>query len=146
MGDRCYLNMTFRRTDEERVRQALDTTCGWTDRTVTGDLIEIVEFEANYAWFDERERMARAGIAFFGQHGPGGEYGSYQFVSDGREMRELQTDGSGLHLVPVSCEKGRVQIEPEVLQAAEAFFRTWDAVTKELQREGEQSAPVQDVA
>ena len=87
MGDRCYLEITLRRSDLDRFGKHLDAAPGaeWYDHLSEEEdcpgVVTASVHEANYAWFDERAEAARAGIPFYGRHDSGGEYGPYCFAS-----------------------------------------------------------------
>jgi len=59
------------------------------------ELVTVTIYEANYAWTDQREAAARAGIPFYGTHGEGGEYGRYAFAALNGEMREAPLTHEG---------------------------------------------------
>ena len=87
MGDRCYFEITLRRSDLDRFGKHLDAAPGeeWWDR-IDGEesqpgIVTASVHEANYAWLDERLAAAQDGIDFHGWHAEGGEYGPYEFVS-----------------------------------------------------------------
>ena len=101
MGDRCYLEITLRRSDLDRFGKHLDAAPGaeWWDHLFEEEgspgVVTVSVHEANYAWFDERAEAARAGIPFYGRHESGGEYGPYCFASWKGKMREAPLDHDG---------------------------------------------------
>jgi len=101
MGDRCYLEITLRRSDLDRFGKHLDAAPGaeWYDHLSEEEdcpgVVTASVHEANYAWFDERAEAARAGIPFYGRHDSGDEYGPYCFASWNRKMREAPLDHDG---------------------------------------------------
>jgi hypothetical protein len=84
MGDRCWLQVTVRKRDEQKFLEAVDEDPRYLEREedewgnprLTCD-------EANYGWYDELDVAAAAGCVFHGDHGAGGEYGPATFASDG---------------------------------------------------------------
>ena len=106
MGDRCHLEMTLRREDLPRFAPCVNASPDekwWDDEDELDnkDLITVRVYEANYAWLDEREAAAEAGIAFFGTHGEGGEYAGCAFASLDGEQIEVYTDRDGLICVQI---------------------------------------------
>ena len=87
MGDRCYLEITLRRSDLDRFGKHLDAAPGeeWWDHldeeANQPGIVTASVYEANYAWYDERCAAAKDGSDFHGWHAEGGEYGPYEFVS-----------------------------------------------------------------
>lgn len=79
MGDRCYLEITFRKEDKKKVIEYLgefEDEVDHDNNTVTG-----IMYEANYGLYEDRGTLARAGIAFYGMHGSGGDYPEAVFAS-----------------------------------------------------------------
>ena len=101
MADRCYLSLTMRQSDIEALREFTpwpDDTCAWWDEREDSEdgSAEITVEEANYAWTEELTNAAEKGrIAFYGQHGPGGDYGGGMFASNGRRYIEVETSYNG---------------------------------------------------
>ena len=93
MGDRCYLEITLRRSDLDRFGKHLDAAPGeaWWDHldeeANQPGIVTASVYEANYSWYDERCAAAKKGIDFHGWHAEGGEYGVCVF-DDGRQCEE----------------------------------------------------------
>ena len=101
MGDRCYLEITLRRSDLDRFGKHLDAAPGeewWDHLDEEANMQGIVTasvYEANYAWLDERLAAAKEGIDFHGWHAEGGEYGQYEFVSFKGKHLEAERNHDG---------------------------------------------------
>ena len=120
MGDRCYLEITLRRSDLSRFAPHIDVAPDeewWDHLDEEQDRPGIVTasvYEANYAWYDERMNAAKADIPFYGYHADGGEYGSYAFASWAGKLHEAQLSHEGdlvlavdEHLKPISAAARR---------------------------------------
>ena len=101
MGDRCYLEITLRRSDLDRFGKHLDAAPEeeWWDRLDEEDdrpgVVTASVYEANYAWYDERMNAAKADIPFYGYHAEGGEYGSYAFATWAGKLHEAPLSHEG---------------------------------------------------
>ena len=133
MGDRCYLEITLRREDLPRFAPCVNARpeeTWWDSEDEPGnkDLISVRVYEANYAWLDEREAAAEAGIAFFGNHGEGCQYAGCAFASLDGEQIEVYTDRDGLICVQIDgrtqllTDLGYIQDYLEKLRAVKELF------------------------
>lgn len=99
MGDRCYLEFRVHKDDMDEYKKT------WADHF--GDAEEegdrpglVIEEQANFAEFSARAQMAQAGVRFYGNSGPGGEYGGALHYADnnmlfdwpGTSVTELELD------------------------------------------------------
>ena len=107
MGDRCYLEITLRRSDLDRFGKHLDSAPGeeWWDHldeeANQPGIVTASVYEANYAWYDERCAAAKEGIDFQGWHAEGGEYGSYEFVAFRGKHLEAERNHDGELVIAV---------------------------------------------
>ena len=107
MGDRCYLEITLRRSDLDRFAKHLDAAPGeeWWDHldeeANQPGIVTASVYEANYAWYDERAAAAREGIDFHGWHAEGGEYGPYEFVAFKGKHLEAERNHDGELVIAV---------------------------------------------
>ena len=107
MGDRCYLEITLRRSDLDRFGKHLDSAPGeeWWDHldeeASQPVIVTASVYEANYAWYDERAAAAREGIDFHGWHAEGGEYGPYEFVAFKGKHLEAERNHDGELVIAV---------------------------------------------
>lgn len=107
MGDRCYLEITLRRSDLDRFGKHLDAAPGeaWWDHldeeANQPGIVTASVYEANYAWYDERCTAAKEGIDFHGWHAEGGEYGPYEFVSFRGKHLEAERNHDGELVIAV---------------------------------------------
>ena len=133
MGDRCYLQMTLRRADLPRFAHCVharpdETWWDDEDELDNKDLISVRIYEANYAWYDQREEAAAAGIPFFGAHGEGGEYAGCAFASLDGEQIEVYVDRDGMICVQIDertqllTDLGYIQDYLEKLRAVKELF------------------------
>ena len=106
MGDRCFMQIALRRSDLPRFAAHVGTAPAeeWWDQ-LSEDSEEIVTaevYESNYAWFDQRQAAAEAGIPFHGIHGEGGNYGPYAFASWNGEHHEAALSHDGELIMTVN--------------------------------------------
>jgi len=86
MGDRCYLTITFRKEDREKViehMEGFDEEDDSNNNTITATM-----YEANYGLYTEREALSGENVAFHGNHGAGGDYSEAVFASCGDEYAD----------------------------------------------------------
>ena len=107
MGDRCYFEITLRRSDLDRFGKHLDAAPGeeWWDH-LDGEasqpgIVTASVHEANYAWLDERLAAAQDGIDFHGWHAEGGEYGPYEFAAFRGKHLEAERNHDGELVIAV---------------------------------------------
>ena len=107
MGDRCYLEITLRRSDLDRFGKHLDAAPGeeWWDHldeeANQPGVVTASVYEANYSWYDERCAAAKKGIDFHGWHAEGGEYGPFEFVSFRGKHLEAERNHDGELVIAV---------------------------------------------
>ena len=107
MGDRCYLEITLRRSDLDRFGKHLDAAPGeewWDhldDESDQPGIVTASVYEANYSWYDERCAAAKDGIDFHGWHAEGGEYGPFEFVSFRGKHLEAERNHDGELVIAV---------------------------------------------
>ena len=107
MGDRCYLEITLRRSDLDRFGKHLDAAPGeeWWDHldeeANQPGIVTASVYEANYAWYDQRCAAAKDGIDFHGWHAEGGEYGPYEFVAFKGKHLEAERNHDGELVIAV---------------------------------------------
>jgi len=105
MGDRCYLGMSLAERDLPILREILHYKAEDIVDKAENGIAEIEEQEADYGWYTELQELAKRGIPFYGNHGPGGEYDAHSFcglknhyyevgVSDGDIIIKANEDGS----------------------------------------------------
>ena len=107
MDDRCYLEITLRRSDLDRFGKHLDAAPGeeWWDHldeeANQPGVVTASVYEANYSWYDERCAAAKKGIDFHGWHAEGGEYGPFEFVSFRGKHLEAERNHDGELVIAV---------------------------------------------
>jgi hypothetical protein len=82
MGDRCYLEMTIAHVDLPALKMIVGDVNLYDDEKEK-EIASVVEDEVNYGWVDELSKLAKKGIAFYGWHGEGNDYGSSSFCGLG---------------------------------------------------------------
>ncbi len=146
MGDRCYLELTQRKADLPRFAPFVDAKPEeeWWDYQddIDGhpDLVTCCVYEANYAWYDERQAAAKAGIPFYGTHGDGGEYGPYAFAALDGEMLEAPLSHDGYLIL--ALDDDLKPVDPADLQHLRAYTTKLKAVKRLFGmevRDGEQT-------
>lgn len=129
MSDRCYLSMTFRKTDKELVEEVLGIDVDRHVEDSSDDWIKIVMEQANYSMQEERETLARRGCVFFGENGAGIEYDAYEFAAMDGRMNEVLFCHEG-YVVQFDVHKGKPATTSIVMM--HAFLRTIKKVKKLL--------------
>ena len=90
--DPCRLTMRFKSSDLEQFEEILGEKF-WDHKTEpTFGQTEIVAYEANLAWPDQRMIFAKQGLMFYGHHGHGHEYSAQLFVAFSNELVEVRSD------------------------------------------------------
>ena len=130
MGDRCYFSMTILEQDKAAVDRIMfgdSSLQPWPEEEDNGDgTITLAEHEANYAYRDQRQELAEAGIAFEGYHGPGGEYSEGVFACFNREQVEV----AAIEATPVAFVNTNGRIDKWSLKAARDYCRVLDRVKR----------------
>lgn len=111
MGDRCYLKLRVRRADVERACKVVgvrpEGEDGW-----------LVDEECNYSALEQRQELAKAGVPFYGWHGPGDSYGAHVFSAAGGVMAEAATiEGD----VAVRLDEHLKALQSDVQEARQYF-------------------------
>ena len=144
MGDRCSLWMMVRKDTAEPLLEGVrvnDLESFFDDTDFEDEAwMSGVIFEANYALESIRSQAAKEGSVFAGEHGPGDEYGSYRFFSDGKEMQSRETGHDGGYVVHLP-EKDRTYHHKVVGMCKEitTFDDKWSETIRE-EKTGEESA------
>ena len=134
MSDRCYLSVTV---EAARLDEFKKIVFGGDDVEVekSSDLaVNLVDYEANYALYDELVKAAAVGILFHGYHADGGEYGPGYFFSKGGLYHEWEISKNNNGFCVVVGDDGTIhQDEQEklrmfVLALADAARRLSDAL------------------
>lgn len=134
MSDRCYLSVTV---EAGRLTEFKQIVFGGqnVDEQERSDLaVNLVDYEANYALYDELVEAAAAGILFHGYHADGGEYGPGYFFSKGGLYHEWEISKNNNGFCVVVDKDGTIpQDEQEklrmfVLARADAERRLTDVL------------------
>jgi len=106
MGDRCWIQMTFRKEDQAKFEQILGDC--WDDIVEENGIITANAYDANYGFYSEREELAKAGLTFDGQHGAGGNYGDGIFACHKGKHAEINADSNGNSMIAIDIETGEI--------------------------------------
>ena len=124
MGDRTWVEVTVR-------RDCLAKFLEMTDRDMNEDPgkgpWEVLFYEeVNYGGSEGHNAAAAAGCVFYGCHGSGGEYGAYDFWSDGSGvLHEWETGHKGDYVFHVNKN---ADLSRQSLDALQAFVRGFMAL------------------
>jgi hypothetical protein len=129
MGDSCYFKMTVLKEDVKQINEIMfgdDSDGCWAEVDDNNDgTVTLIDYDANYGYHDQREKLAEAGIIFEGFHGPGGEYGECHFACyDGSHIAVSSVEGGPV--VSVS----RSGANEEALKCVHKYYATLDSVEK----------------
>ena len=116
MGDRCAAYVTCRQADVPKFKEE-----GFDEDCDEGDgLVHLCNEEANFGGTEALTALAKHGLAFFGHHEAGGNYGPCVFASDGKKYAEAISSEVGGEPVARVGEDGQVNAA-DVHQAARYF-------------------------
>lgn len=121
MGDRCYLEITLKRSDLQRFYEATGTKAD--DWSLVGSEIAITQLnmdEANYALGNALSDAAGKGIVFHGWHGAGNNYPKETFVTYDNTVMYCRYDG-GAPIIKLYMKKGRYVVDDEDVIAINVF-------------------------
>lgn len=93
MGDRCYLQITCRKSDQERFSDLLDAH----ESTDADPTVRMSVDEANYGYMtmDGDSGELPNDVPYIGFHGAGGNYGQGKFACDGTTFRYVECTDYG---------------------------------------------------
>jgi len=125
MGDRCYLEITFRKEDREKVIEHLDQFDEEDDKN--NNTITAIIYESNYSQHDDRQKLAQDKIAFYGGHGSGGNYPEGVFAAYNGEHIDTQAiDGfPGVRVREEGVDQGDVELAKKyykVVKKVQTYF------------------------
>lgn len=128
MGDRTWVQMKCRKSDQERVHKLLgthrfDEVVDESDTWIEGQF-----FEANYGLLSEFEEVADEGIPFTGSSGHGGEYGPAIFACDGKKFYHMRASEDGFPYVEI--EKSGAMRPAGIMRRIQEFYLTEEAATE----------------
>lgn len=132
MSDRCYFSINVLKGDVEKVNEIVFGKCEgckWSEEDDSFDydcVVNLVEYEANYGYFDERKRLEKEGIVFFGVHGSGGTYGEFVFACDG----DKQAECNAIESIPVAIVDFNGNVSETSLKDAQEYCKTLMFVEK----------------
>jgi len=130
--------MTFKRDEVKKFNEVLKDKIWiktfWDEEC--GDENEIVAtiYEASYGWYDELQKLAKAGLTFYGDHSEGGDYGSCTFVGHGRKYQEVSTNRDGCPVVVIGED---LQIKPNELDEVKDYWELYRKAEKYIEKEKE---------
>ena len=135
MGDRCFFSMTVLKEDRDRVTNIMFgegwAKYPWPEEEDNGDgTITLIEHEANYGYWDQRQELAKAGMVFEGYHGAGGEYGECVFACINGE----HVDAAAIEATPVALVNREGQVEGGSLKAARDYYQVLEQVEEHFRK------------
>ena len=78
----------------------------------------MIESEANYGYWDERQELRKAGMVFEGYHGPGGKYDEHVFACfNGKHVQVIAVEAT-----PAALVNRGGGVEESSLKAAKEYF------------------------
>ena len=89
MDDRCYMELTCKRTDRSIFEELGFTVESEYDEWDFPGCVEMVDYEANYAHAGDLPED----VVYFGYHGSGDIHCPEDFACDGQTYLEQSTDG-----------------------------------------------------
>jgi len=123
MSDTCWFNISFPRADLPKFNKVLEDQM-WRgqfrdeDNGDDGEVNAII-YEANYGWYEEIQRLAKAGLTFTVSHGAGGEYGPCVYACYQGDLVACSADWVGNPIVPV----GKDGVDEKALEACMKFHQ-----------------------
>lgn len=139
MGDRCYVRVHFRESDEPTINKILGYgESPFEEREIDrpGVLLGIA-FEANYGWCAELTELAKTGIPFIAFNDAGGEYGPGLTASIDGEVAEVDASPEGEIVVRFNRETG--EPGPDSI----AYAQTYLAIEKRVEEALDAAAPAE---
>lgn len=128
MSDRCYVSLTCRKADADRLNELFDES--WNLTFDEDGLVRMSGSECDYGLLEERKAASAAGIPWIGYNGSGSNYGPASFACDGTKEMEISCNEDG-DLYVVVLDNG--SIDDEALTAAREFLKFRDGVKKLLE-------------
>jgi hypothetical protein len=122
MGDRCYMQITCRRQDQERFSALGFTAQDWDNPEPDSPLVVMVDEEANYAHSGELP----GDIPYYGFNGAGGNYGDGVCACDGKQLAEQETGHDGGFVVEWDDTRNRPS--PQSLRAVRRYLAVYHKV------------------
>jgi len=113
MSDRCYLSITV---EAGKVKLFKQIVFGGDDVELeesTDLAVTMVDYEANYALYDELVEAAKNEILFYGYHGSGAEYGAGLFFSKGGLYHEWEISSANNGYCVVVDKDGTIPQEEQ---------------------------------
>ncbi len=122
MGDRCYMQITCRRQDQDKFAALGFTAQDWDNPEPNSAVIVMVDEEANYAHASELPRD----IPYYGFNGAGGNYGDGVCACDGKQLAEQETGHEGGFVVDWDDARNRPALKS--LQAVRRYLAVYRKV------------------
>lgn len=128
MSDYCNFDMTILKKDKEKVDEIMfGSIVRWPEENDNEDgTVTLVEYEANYGYYDQCRNLAKAGIIFSGYNGAGGGYGQGVFACWYGHLVEANAIEDG----PVALVNCNGNIDETSLKNAQDYYQTLELVKK----------------
>lgn len=119
MGDRCYLEITYKKADEPKFKEAFSMRQFPEEVISDEDGVIVAAFEeVNYACSLELSKANTAGLAFTGYHSAGDTYGAQRFAAYGGKIAYVDSNSNSELMVVVDEDTGEPS-ETEMLMVQE---------------------------
>jgi len=138
MSDRCSLTITLRKDDVPKLARAMHGTEAEVQTgRLSGVMMEEAEDgavalhieEANYGLYTERQDLAKLGVAYYGGHGAGGDYGPAAFAGADGQWADVAVSPDGTVMLPADRlgrasrhDRDEVQLYGRLLKRAKALI------------------------
>lgn len=138
MSDCCNFDMTILKRDKEKIDEIMfSEVVRWSEENDNEDgTITLVEYEANYGYYDQCRRLAKAGIVFSGFNGAGGGYGQGVFACYGGCLAEANAIEDG----PVALVNCNGSVDETSLKNAQDYYQTLEQVERYFKDNGLKNA------
>ena len=137
MGDRCYMEVTCRRQDQERFVALGFTAQDWNEPSNPA-LVVMVDEEANYAHSGDMP----TDIPYHGFNGGGGNFGDGALACDGKVYAEVETGHEGGFVVDWDEAKNRPSLTS--LKSIRQYIRVRHQVQQLFDHHPAQSTATRD--
>lgn len=134
MSDTCIFDMVILKEDKEKVDEIIfGKAVEWPEENDNENgTITLVEYEANYGYYDQCRKLAKAGIVFSGYNSAGGGYGQGVFACYNGHLAEANAIEDG----PVALVNCNGNIDETSLKNAQDYYQTLEYVEKYFKDEG----------
>ena len=137
MSDTCSLSINYRARDQ-KVFDENDFLDEYADAMDDDHPVIRARYfeEVNYAGYRELEKIAAAGVEFYGEHGNGGDYGAMEFVTHRGDILYHAMGKNGERIVTVQYDlDDNPQVTEEDIDHARLFNDETNRLIKLFEQE-----------